>query len=111
MRIAGWPAFIIASAYLIGSFLWRFFAPAHEYPMSTELWLDMILDAAMLLGLVGSGWQLLSGQEKDPSRRLTAFILLVVAGLAGIGLFGVRLTSEDAWWTGHRLYWLEPRDD
>ena len=29
--------------------------------------------------------------------------------LFGLGLFAIRLSSDAAWWTGHRVYVLLPR--
>ena len=40
-------------AYLIGSFLWRLLTPAHEYPGRFSTYLDMAVDALVIVGLIG----------------------------------------------------------
>ena len=89
---------VILSIYLIGTFLWRALAPAHEYPMRPEQLMEMGVDLMCIVGLVGVKTQLSKGT-----------LLFVVALLAGIGLFAIRLTSDASWWTGHLVYYLEPR--
>ena len=56
----------------------------------------MTFDLGMLVGLIG-----LRGSIPKP--------LFWCALVAGVGLFAIRLTSKDAWWTGHLAYSLLPR--
>jgi hypothetical protein len=81
------------AVYLIGSFLWRVFIPAHEYLMSTALYLGMAVDLLAIVGLVGI-------------RAAVPKALFWIALIAGLGLFAIRLASTDSWWTGHLMYSL-----
>lgn len=83
-------------ALLIGTFLWRALTPAHEYPGRTSTILEMVIDAALIVGLFGlkarmAGW------------------LFWIALICGGGLFAIRLNSDASWWTGHLNYYLLPR--
>jgi hypothetical protein len=83
-------------AYLIGSFLWRLLTPAHEYPGRLSTYLDMAVDALVIVGLIG----IRAGVPKA---------LFWIALAAGVGLFAIRLNSDASWWTGHLIYALPPR--
>jgi hypothetical protein len=90
--------FFSLAGYLIVSFLWRVITPAHEYAMRDELYLTMVLDGLCIIGLVGikqrvEGWA----------------VVFWIALAAGIGMFLIRLAGDDQWWTGHVVYYLEPR--
>jgi len=99
--------FYVMAAYLIASFLWRFFVPAHEYPRSWERWLDMIIDLGLIAGLVQAGWKGTLFAEPDRSYTVEALFWLGLA--AGAGLFLIRLGGDAQWATGHRIYNLLPR--
>ena len=88
--------FYVVSAVLIGTFLWRVFVPAHEYPMRSSQVMDIVIDLAMTLGLIGI-------RNSGPKA------LFWVALICGLGLFAIRLTGDAAWWTGHLSYSLLPR--
>ena len=100
-----WAIFMILSIYLIGSFVYRAATPAHEYAMTDELWLTMGLDAAAAVGFVAMRLKL----AKERVLPVGEAVLFWVALAAGFGLFLIRTTSDDAWWTGHLVYYLEPR--
>jgi hypothetical protein len=85
--------FYLLCVMLIGTFLWRAFIPANEYPSRTAQLLEMAIDAAMIVGLVGL-------------RKLGPMPLFVIALIAGIGLFAIRLHGDASWWTGHWNYSL-----
>ncbi|MGD9768641.1 MAG: hypothetical protein AB7U62_13445 [Pseudolabrys sp.] len=85
--------FKLLCAYLILTLLWRLFVPAHEYPSRHAMILDMVVDGAVILGLIGQ-------RTKGPTA------LFWIAVIAGIGLFAIRLTSTASWWTGHLMYSL-----
>lgn len=90
--------FYVVGALLIGSFLWRLFTPAHEYPMRSEQVLTMVLDGCLTAGFWGL-WKAAKGPDA-----------LFWTGLAaGIGLFLIRFHSNASWWTGHYSYWILPR--
>jgi hypothetical protein len=100
-----WAIFMILSIYLIGTFVYRAATPAHEYAMTDELWLTMGLDTAAAVGLVAMRLKL----AKERVLPMGETILFWVALAAGFGLFLIRTTSDAAWWTGHLVYYLEPR--
>jgi hypothetical protein len=83
-------------ALLIGNFLWRALTPAHEYPSRSSTILEMIIDAALIVGLFGI------------KSRAPAW-LFWVALVCGLGLFAIRLNSDASWYTGHLRYYLLPR--
>jgi hypothetical protein len=87
---------VILACYLIGTFLWSVFMPAHEYQMRTAQMLTISLNLLGVVGLYG-----LRASIPKP--------LFVVALIAGIGLLGLRLISDHGWWTGHLFYSLAPR--
>ena len=88
--------FYIACAVLTGNFLWRTTVTATEYPMREVQVLEMVIDAAMIAGLIGI-------------RKSGPQILFVVALICGIGLFAIRLHSDASWWTGHWHYIFDKR--
>jgi hypothetical protein len=93
--MSGKLPFVLA-ATLIFLFLYCIVVPAHEYPMRPEQVLTMVVEAGLLIGLVGAKY------------KLPAW-LFWLALVCGFGLFAIRLTSDAAWWTGHLSYWLLPR--
>lgn len=84
------------SCYLIATFLWRAFTPAHEYPMRAEQMLEIGLDVLCVVGLIGL-------------RKQVPQALFWIALLAGVSLFLIRLHGDASWWTGHWTYYLRPR--
>ncbi|MGN6459851.1 MAG: hypothetical protein ACTHLY_01475 [Pseudolabrys sp.] len=85
--------FKLLCAYLILTFLWRAFVPAHEYPSRHAMILDMVVDGAAIVSLIGL-------RTKGP---VALFWIAVIAGLC---LFAIRFTSNASWWTGHLMYSL-----
>jgi hypothetical protein len=92
--------FLVVAAVLIGTFLYRAVVPAHEYAMRDEQLLTMGIDLLLIIGLVG-----IQRKAQLPGTSVLFWIALV----AGVGLFGIRLLGDDQWWTGHLVYYLEPR--
>ena len=80
-----------ACCYLLAQFLYRAFTVAHEYPIRTEQALEISLDALMLVAVI-------------TIRKQVPAWLFWLALVAGLCLFGFRLTSDSAWWTGHLMY-------
>jgi len=99
--------FFVLAAYLIASFLWRFFVPAHEYPPPWEHGLDMIIDLVFVATLIQARWKGTLFAGPDHSLIVEALFWLGLA--AGIGLFLIRLGGDAQWATGHRIYYLLPR--
>jgi hypothetical protein len=86
----------IVAVMLIGLFAMRLLTPAHEYPMRAEQVMTMAFDAGMLVGLIAM-------------RSRVSPALFWPAAIAGFGSFLIRFTSDAAWWTGHLIYFLQPR--
>jgi hypothetical protein len=86
----------LLAAYLIISFLWRAFTPAHEYPGRFSTYLDIGLDILVIGALIGM-------------RARVPQALFWIALIAGVALFAIRFSSEASWWTGHLVYYLRPR--
>jgi hypothetical protein len=93
-----WLIFLVGAGYLIGSFLWRALTPAHEGGLRNMVLMTMGLDALCIVALVGI-------KRKIPGGNVLFWIALA----AGIGLFAIRLSSDDGWWTGHISFTMEPR--
>jgi hypothetical protein len=87
---------VILACYLIGTFLWNVFVPAHEFQLRTAQMLTIGLNLLGVVGLYG-----LRASMPKP--------LFWVALIAGIGLLGLRLISDHGWWTGHLFYSLATR--
>jgi hypothetical protein len=87
---------VILACYLIGTFLWNVFVPAHEYQMRT---VQMLTIGFNLLAVVGL-FALRTSMPKP---------LFGAALVAGVGLLVLRLISDHGWWTGHLFYSLAPR--
>jgi hypothetical protein len=81
------------AAALIMFFGFRVLTPGHEYMMRPDLYLNMALDAGLIVGLIGT-------RSKMPAW------LFWTALVCGLGLFGIRFLGDDQWWTGHLTYVL-----
>jgi uncharacterized membrane protein len=88
--------FILICILLIGNFLWRMIVTADEYPPRSVQILGMVIDAGMIAGLIGI-------------RKSGPQLLFIIALIAGIGLFAIRLHSDASWWTGHWHYIFDRR--
>ena len=86
----------IAVCLLVGQFLYRMLVAAHEYPRPTERFMTMAFDAVCLVGVV-----LLRSRLPQP--------FYWIGFIAGVGLFLIRMNSQDSWATGHLNYYLLPR--
>jgi hypothetical protein len=88
--------FYLICVLLIGTFLWRMTITAQEYPPRMALYLELVIDAAMIVGLIGI-------------RKSGPQALFIAALICGIGLFAIRLHSDASWWTGHWHYVFDKR--
>ena len=93
-----WVIFLLLSAYLIFTFLWRSLTKAHESPLRTEQLMTIGLDAVAVIGLIFMRTQLSKGK-----------FIFWVALAAGLGLFAIRFSSDEGWWSGHLYMNLCPR--
>jgi hypothetical protein len=76
---------------LIFLFFFNVTTTASEYPMRDEQVLTVLLEGGIFMGLIGTKSKL------PPWLFWTALV-------CGIGVFALRLTSDQAWWTGHLMY-------
>jgi hypothetical protein len=90
--------FLILSAYLICTFLWRVLTKAHEMPLRAEQMMTIGLDILAVIGLIGLKTQLAKAK-----------VLFWIALIAGLGLFAIRLNGDTSWWSGHLFSTLCPR--
>ncbi len=105
-----WTIYVVASVYLILTFLWRFFTPAHEYPGRSATYLDIALDLLVLGSVIGMRVRIFEAMDEDDSRQTLGKTLFWFALSAGLGMLAIRFLGGDAqWWTGHRVYYLSPR--
>jgi hypothetical protein len=87
--------YLVQSAYLIGSFLWRTLTPAYEWEARLARITTIGLDILVIAGLLAV-------------RKRMPHPLFWIALAAGIGLLAIRLTGN-GWHTGHLDYTLAPR--
>jgi hypothetical protein len=99
---------VFLAIILIGTFLWRALATAHEFPSPELRNMTIGLDLLCLVGLIGLQIQI---SRKRPAVGLGLHVLFWIALLAGLGLFAIRLNGTKSWWTGHLNYELSPRSD
>lgn len=86
--------FYLISLVLIAYFLWCAFVPAHSWPSPSVAYMQMLFDAGMIVGLVGS-------RVNRNFDSVGSHLLFWVALACGIGLLIIRLTSSPAWYSGH----------
>ena len=93
----------LIAIYMIGSFLWRALIPANEVP-STELqYLTIGLDLLCLISLIGLWIQ--TSREKPSRIGVGLNGLFLIALLAGLGLFVIRMSGgNQSRWTGHLTF-------
>ena len=93
-----WTIFLLISVYLICAFLWRSLTKVHEMPLRTEQIMSIGLDILAVVGLIGV-----------QARLSRAKLLFWIALVAGLGLFAIRLSGDEGWWSGHLFSTLCPR--
>lgn len=96
-----WKIYQALSIYLVLRFLWAIFTPGGEYPMPpwhyVSMGINLVLLACVLLMRPG----LFPEQGYNDPRAGWANVLFGLGLIAGVGLLGIRFTSNAAWWTGH----------
>ena len=97
--------FVLLAATLVGIFLWRVFTPSHEIPSQGLMVFNIVSDALGLIALILCWTDLPSEFRGSAGARA----LCVVAIVAGIGLFAIRLHNENSLWTGHYNYSVASR--
>jgi hypothetical protein len=100
--------FVSLAIVLLGTFFWRAFSTAHEFPSTSYRNMTIVLDLLCLVGLIGLRIQA-SRQQQAVTTGVN--VLFWFALLAGLGLFAIRLNGNASFWTGHIKYALRPRSD
>lgn len=98
---ANWIVFVVASLYLVAQAIWRYTQRAGEWPPAMVRNLEIFLDAGMSIAVIGLFFQF----RDDPARSGYAALLVILAGVAILVIFGIRFGSDVGWWTGHRRNW------
>ncbi len=98
-----WIVFVVASLYLVVQAFWRFTMRAGEWPPAMMRNLEIGIDVAMSVAIVA----LFLKFKNDPARQGFAMLLIILAGAAMVVIFGIRLSSDVGWWTGHRRNWMD----
>ena len=88
-------AVLFVAWVLIGMFIYRMAIPAQEGPSQTLTFVTIAFDSLMVFGLV-------------KMRRGISAPMFWIALAAGIGLFGIRMTGETSFWTGHLAFAISP---
>lgn len=83
---------VIASLCLVWTFLERL-SPIDEMPSATLNSLSIILELAMAVGIVALGRRVLKTIPPGTSGRAGWVALIVIGGLAALGIFGIRLSG------------------
>jgi MFS-type transporter involved in bile tolerance (Atg22 family) len=96
-----WPVYLIVSGYLILRFAAAIFMRGGEWPLPPSHYLQMAVDAGLLVGVIGLRSQLSARLDRHDPRRGLMGVLLVVGVIAGVSLLLIRFTSDAAWWTGY----------
>jgi hypothetical protein len=99
--------FFIISGYLILTAARRLLVTANEYPPREAQILEMVIDGASIVCLIGLFAVVSKTIKRDDRAAVPIALLFLVALVAGITLFGIRFTSDAAWWTGHLNYALD----
>ncbi len=95
--------FFAIAIYSVLTFLWRFQAPATEQnEPDLFIWLQFLWELIAPVGLISFFVTL---RRAEPDRKRMLGVTLAIALLACIGILGMRIGSEDGWYTGHRQYW------
>ncbi len=96
-----WLIFRLLAAFLTLQFLWNLLVPGGAWPLSPVHYMNMAFDLGMLIGLIGVRSRLAAAYADNSGRLNMMYLLFVVGVIAGVGLLGIRFTSDAAWYTGH----------
>jgi hypothetical protein len=94
-----WRLFQFVVLVLAVRFAWAVLVPGGSWPLPPAHLIAMGIDGALLLAAIALRTKVSSAL--NDGRRPHANILMAVASVCGLGLLGIRFTSDAAWWTGH----------
>jgi hypothetical protein len=104
---SNWRIYLICAALLVANCLWRVLVPGTEYGSVMSVWLGLIVDVLLLVGLIGLYRQFSAQMTADDSRRGLMQLAFWPGLVAGIVTLAIRFSSDHGWWTGHLRYVLE----
>lgn len=94
-----WRLYQFIVLWLAVRFAWAVVVPGEEWALPPAHLVAMGIDMTLLAATLGLRVKL-PLSATDP-RRPNANLLLAAGAIFGLGLIGIRFTSEAAWWTGH----------
>jgi hypothetical protein len=95
--------FFAIAIYSVLTFLWRFFVPATEQnDPNFFIWMQFAWELLAPLGLISF---FITLRRAAPDQEVLLGATLAIALIACIGIIGMRIGSEDGWYSGHRQYW------
>jgi hypothetical protein len=100
---ANWIVFVVGSLYLVVQAVWRLTMRAGEWPPAMVRNLEIGIDVGMSIAIVA----LFLKFKDDPKRQGFATLLIVLAVVAMIVIFGIRFGSDVGWATGYRRNWTD----
>jgi len=99
--------FVVLALYLIATFLWRVFIPAHEYDGPFDVYLPIGLDLLAFGALIALQVQFSRLVAPGESGWQMGTVLFWAAVVASLGIFLIRFFhGQSGWWTGHLIYTL-----
>ncbi|UVK50676.1 hypothetical protein DBIPINDM_003855 [Mesorhizobium sp. AR02] len=90
------------AALLILPFIWRLCIPGGEFATRGVVWLDILINLGLLVGLYGARKALVGTGPGDERWKVGA-PLYWAAMISGIGMLLIRVSSSHGWWTGHLM--------
>ena len=95
--------FYVLSIYVVLTFIWRFLVPAtEESDPNTLIYMKILLEIVQVVAIAGLFFYLQS-HYRDGSAAILISVFLI-ALVAAIGILVLRFSSDDSWYTGHRIY-------
>jgi hypothetical protein len=98
-----WIVFMVASLYLVVQAVWRLTVRAGEWPPAMVRNLEIAVDVGMSFAIIA----LFLKFKDDPQRRGFATLLIILAVVAMVVIFGIRFGSDVGWATGYRRNWMD----
>jgi hypothetical protein len=98
-----WIVFVVASLYLVVQAVWRLMMRAGEWPPAMVRNLEIATDVGMSIAIIA----LFLKFKDDPKRQGIATLLIILAVVAMVVIFGIRFGSDVGWATGYRRNWTD----
>lgn len=95
--------FFAIAIYTTLTFLWRFFVPATEQDDPDYfIMIQFVGELIIPLGLIAF---FITLRRTAPDGEWLLGTTFAIALIASVGIIGMRLSSDDGWYSGHRQYW------